>query len=197
MRLLDGDQARALAPYLSASVVAAAHCPAEGKADTRTAAPALARAALRLGALVQTRTAVTAMRRLATGWELTLTGSGADASNRTVRTDAVVIAAGVWTTELGELIDVSLPTIPLALTMTVTAKTAAFIPHLVQHAGARLSLKQSHDGTVLIGGGWPARLMRDAAGRPDFTGVPNCCGSPSAAMPAQRTGWPRPSGASR
>src|SRR5690606_1117 len=42
------------------------------------------------------------------------------------------------------------------------------ISHLVQHAGARLSLKQALDGNVLIGGGWPARLMRTADGRPDF-----------------------------
>lgn len=38
--------------------------------------------------------------------------------------------------------------------MTVTSKIPRFIPHLVQHAGARLSLKQSLDNTVLIGGGW-------------------------------------------
>jgi glycine/D-amino acid oxidase-like deaminating enzyme len=63
----------------------------------------------------------------------------------------------------------ALPTVPLALTMTVTAKAPRFIPHLVQHAGARLSLKQSLDSTVLIGGGWPARLIRDASGRPDFS----------------------------
>lgn len=38
--------------------------------------------------------------------------------------------------------------------MTVTSKIPKLIPHLVQHAGERLSLKQSLDSTVLIGGGW-------------------------------------------
>lgn len=87
---------------------------------------------------------------------------------RIVRTAAVVLAAGVWTTELGQIFDSELPTVPLALTMTVTSKIPKLIPHLVQQAGARLSLKQSLDSTVLIGGGWPARLMRDAHGAPAF-----------------------------
>src|SRR5690606_33922352 len=55
---------------------------------------------------------------------------------------------------------------------TTTLRVPRFIPHLVQHAGARLSLKQALDGNVLIGGGWPARLMRTPDGRPDFTARP-------------------------
>jgi len=30
----------------------------------------------------------------------------------------------------------------------------------LQHVGARLSLKQTGDGNVLVGGGWPARLRQ-------------------------------------
>lgn len=80
-----------------------------------------------------------------------------------------VIAAGVWTTRIGQMMGAHLPTIPLALMMTVTRKVPKLIPHLVQHAGGRLSLKQSLDGNVLIGGGWPARLIRDENGEPDFS----------------------------
>lgn len=169
VRMLDQAEAHQLAPYLSDSVVAAAYCPTEGKAGTRTAAPALARAAIREGAVVQTRTEVIAMRRQGLEWMVTLRSPG---STRTVLAAHVVIAAGVWTTELGEMIDSSLPTIPLALTMTSCLRMPHFIDHLVQHAGARLSLKQVSDGNVLIGGGWAARLMRDASGAPDFTARP-------------------------
>jgi glycine/D-amino acid oxidase-like deaminating enzyme len=45
--------------------------------------------------------------------------------------------------------------------MNVTVRTGAFLPHLVQHAGRRLTMKQSATGTVIIGGGLPAR--RDLA----------------------------------
>ena len=173
VEMLDRAALARLAPYLSESVIAAAFCPIEGKADTRTAAPALARAAAREGASVRTRCEVVAMRREAGAWRVTL----ADAEGLSeIVADAVVIAAGVWTTELGGMVGADLPTIPLALTMTTTLRVPRFIPHLVQHAGARLSLKQALDGNVLIGGGWPARLMRSPDGRPDFTVRPELLG---------------------
>lgn len=170
VRTLDRAELARLAPYLSDDIVAANFSALEGKADARTAAQAVARAAIRAGALVHTQTRLTAARRALNGWELDLAHTDTAGATRTVTcgADAVILAAGVWTTELGKLFGAELPTLPLALTMTVTAKVPKFIPHLVQHAGARLSLKQSLDNTVLIGGGWPARLMRDSDGQPAF-----------------------------
>ncbi|MEU4015155.1 FAD-dependent oxidoreductase [Microbacterium sp. NPDC028030] len=162
--LLDGDEARRIAPYLSDSVVAAAYCPLEGKAETRIAGPALVRGAVRRGAHVRTHTRVTALERDAGGWRVTAHGPEGELR---VHATTVMIAAGVWTTEVGEIAGAQLPTIPLALMMSVTAPTAPFIDHLVQHAGTKLSLKQTKEGTVLIGGGWPAALGR-RAGAPDL-----------------------------
>ena len=173
VRMLDRREVQDLAPYLSDTVVAAVHCPIEGKADTRIAAPAFARAAVRLGADIRTGSEVVSLTRHGTGWRIGIAGGSARGDlAQTVMADTVVVTAGVWTTRIGELLGSPLPTIPLALTMTVTMKQEKFIPHLVQHAGARLSLKQSADGNVLIGGGWPARLMRDADDQADFTRRP-------------------------
>ncbi|MDI6023398.1 FAD-binding oxidoreductase [Leucobacter sp. UT-8R-CII-1-4] len=169
VEMLDQAGVQKIAPYLSSSIVAAAHSPIEGKADTRTAAPALARAAVREGAEVRARCEVTAMERTGGQWRVTLQEG---AATRQVTADAVVIAAGVWTTALGEMVGSSLPTIPLALTMTATLRVPKFIGHLIQHAGARLSLKQALDGNVLIGGGWPARLMQTAGGEPNLSARP-------------------------
>src|SRR5690606_4415398 len=58
VEMLDRTEIDRIAPYLSTRVIAAAHCPVEGKADARTAAPALARAALRAGTDIRTRTEV-------------------------------------------------------------------------------------------------------------------------------------------
>ncbi|MFZ1513220.1 MAG: FAD-dependent oxidoreductase, partial [Tabrizicola sp.] len=41
-RVIDRAEVDRIAPYLSDKVIAAAYCPLEGKADARTAAPALA-----------------------------------------------------------------------------------------------------------------------------------------------------------
>lgn len=170
VRTLDAADLGRIAPYLSPRIRAANFSPLEGKADARTAAPAVARAASRAGVELRTRSALTTARSSRAGWTLALREERIDgtAQERTVVTSAVALTAGVWTTRLGRLFGAELPTVPLALTMTVTTKQPSLIPHLVQHAGARLSLKQSHDKTVLIGGGWPARLLRDREGEPLF-----------------------------
>ena len=171
-RLIDRAEIERIAPYLSERVIAAAFCPLEGKADARTAAPALARAALRLGADIQTRREVVALSRQGGRWQVSLQDRQGG-SAEVVTADAVVLAAGVWTTRLGQMMGAHLPTIPLALTMTVTLRIPKIIPHLVQHAGGKLSLKQALDGNILIGGGWPARLPLSADGQPDFESKPD------------------------
>lgn len=171
VQVLDSRELSERAPYLSPTVLAASYCQLEGKADARTAAPALARAALRNGATICTKTEIQDLKKISGGWKVTL--SRPAAKTRIIRTSAVIIAAGVWTSAIGEMLGASLPTIPLALMMTVTARVPTLVPHLVQHAGARLSLKQAIDGNILIGGGWPARLFNNADGRPDFNRKPN------------------------
>jgi len=169
VEMLDRTEIDRIAPYLSTRVIAAAHCPVEGKADARTAAPALARAALRAGTDIRTRTEVVGIARAGHRWSVQLRdGQGEDL----VTAGAVVIAAGVWTTRLGTMMGAHLPTIPLALTMTVTMRIPKLLPHLVQHAGGRLSLKQALDGNVLIGGGWPARMPLLPDGQPDLGSRP-------------------------
>lgn len=168
VELLTGAHVRELAPYLAPEIVAAAYCPQEGKVNARTAGPAFARAAVELGARFHTRTQVTAIHRQGDRW---LVDAASVTDGDTVwqgrfRAEAVVLAAGVWTNQLAGLVGAQLPVIPVALTMTVTTRTAPFLPHLVQHAGSRLSLKQAPDGNVLIGGGWPARLLTDPLGEP-------------------------------
>lgn len=170
-RVIDRAEIDRIAPYLSEKVIAAAYCPLEGKADARTAAPALARAAMRQGAEIQTRREVVGLSRQGGRWQVLLQDRQGGAID-TVTADGVVIAAGVWTTRLGQLMGAYLPTIPLALTMTVTLRIPKLISHLVQHAGGKLSLKQALDGNILIGGGWPARLPLLADGQPDFDTKP-------------------------
>ncbi|MBO3088215.1 NAD(P)/FAD-dependent oxidoreductase [Cellulomonas dongxiuzhuiae] len=167
VHVLDGAQVRELAPYLSSTVVAAAYCPSEGRANARTAAPALARAAVAHGADLRTRTEVTSLRRDGAAWVVgTRTQDPDGTHDDELRADAVVLAAGVWTRTLAAMLDVDLPITVLALMMSVTQRTTPFLPHLVQHAGTRLSLKQTADGNVLVGGGWPAHLVRAPDGTP-------------------------------
>jgi glycine/D-amino acid oxidase-like deaminating enzyme len=155
VRLIDGDEARAIAPYLTREIRAAAFCPGEGHANPRLVGPAFARAASRLGAEIRVAARVESLRRVAGRW-LVSTAHGV------VSAEVVLIAAGIWTSELAAMADTRLPVLPVALTMIATAEAPPTIPHLVQHVGRRLSMKQTTEGNVLIGGGWPARLVERA-----------------------------------
>ena len=150
--VLGRADTHALGPYLSREILAVCWCPSEGHANPRLVAPAFAKAAVRGGASVRTRARVVGLERLAHGWRILLR------EGEPVDTDVVVVAAGAWTGQVTALAEALLPMVPRALTMLATARTEPEISHLVQHAGAQLSLKQTSDGNVLVGGGWPARL---------------------------------------
>jgi glycine/D-amino acid oxidase-like deaminating enzyme len=151
--LLGGDEVRAIAPYLAPTVTAAAYCRTEGHANPRLVGPAYARAALQRGAVIRTNAPVVALDRRKGSWQVRIAG------DEDVEVDAVLVAAGVWTGEVAAMADVRLPVVPVALSMIATEPVAQFVPHLVQHVGRRLSLKQAHDGNVLVGGGWASRLV--------------------------------------
>ncbi|MEH1100803.1 NAD(P)/FAD-dependent oxidoreductase [Micromonospora sp. CPCC 205561] len=167
--VLSGPQLRRFAPYLADTVLAAGHVPGEGKANPRLVTPALARAAARHGAVLRTGCRVVGLHRRGPCWELR-TGSW-DAAGETHVADTVVLAAGVWIAELAAMADVRLPVFPVGLTMSATARGGPILPHLIQHVGRRLSMKQTEDGNVLIGGGWPAKLV-SRAGRVDLEANP-------------------------
>lgn len=164
-RLIDGDEARRLAPALAPSVVAACYLDVEGHADARSVTPAFAARAASLGARMTFGARVTGARRVQTGYEVTVRSAGGDI---VIRAGKVLIAAGAWSARVGELFNVHLPIYPVALLMSVTERVSPFLDQLIQHVGRRLSMKQSHAGNLLIGGGWPSRMRLEPSGRFDL-----------------------------
>lgn len=152
VELLDGEQVRRRAPYLSERILGAAFCAKEGKADPRRCVLAYAAAAARLGARIDSSLGVSALSYEQGVWRVYFS-DGSECRARTL-----AITAGAWSGRIAAMAGISLPVSPVALTMTTTVRTQPMISHLIQHAGRRLSLKQTGDGNILIGGGWPARL---------------------------------------
>lgn len=152
VELLDGEQVRRRAPYLSERILGAAFCAKEGKADPRRCVLAYAAAAARLGARIDSGLGVSALNYEQGVWRVHFS-DGSECRARTL-----AITAGAWSGRVAAMAGISLPVSPVALTMTTTVRTQPMINHLIQHAGRRLSLKQTGDGNILIGGGWPARL---------------------------------------
>jgi glycine/D-amino acid oxidase-like deaminating enzyme len=158
-QLLSAGEVRRLAPYLADSVTAAGYFAHEGHANPRLVAPAFARRAAELGAQIQCQTRVTAIARNGGQWQVVL--AGCDGRVQEVTADAVLNAAGAWAGELAALAHLHLPIYAIPLSMNVIERSAALIPHLVQHASKRLTLKQVTAGNVLVGGGWPGRFAGD------------------------------------
>lgn len=156
-RLLDGDEARRLAPYLSPGILAAGYLADEGHADARSVTRAFAEAADRHGACLHSRSAVTDARRIDGGFEVTC-------GQTRYRVDRLVLASGAWTARICQRLNLHMPLYPVALQMNATERVDPTMHHLVQHVGRRLSMKQAGAGNILIGGGWPARLALDAEG---------------------------------
>ncbi|GFE90410.1 NAD(P)/FAD-dependent oxidoreductase [Steroidobacter agaridevorans] len=160
-QLLSAAEVRRMAPYLAESVIAAGYFPHEGHANPRLVAPAFARRAEELGVTIQSQTRVTGLMRDGAQWVVTVVDRSGRA--REVIADAVLNAAGAWAGEIGALAHLHLPIFAVPLSMNVIERAAPLIPHLVQHASQRLTLKQVAAGNVLVGGGWPSRFSREGS----------------------------------
>jgi glycine/D-amino acid oxidase-like deaminating enzyme len=156
--ILDAAELRHRAPYLSPALAGAGFCPVEGKANPLVAAPTFARAARDAGARLLRKQPVLYIGRDGDGYRLCTPAAQ-------LLTRRVVIAAGAGTAALSSLPGIDRLGIEAApIQVSVTEPMAPFIEPLLYYARAPLTMKQTGAGTVVIGGGWPARY--DARRRP-------------------------------
>ncbi|MFC3712810.1 NAD(P)/FAD-dependent oxidoreductase [Sphingoaurantiacus capsulatus] len=157
IEMLDRAAIRERAPYLSTNAIGGAFCPSEGKANPLVVAPAFAAAARAHGAHIVSNAGEARVARTGDGYE-------AAAAGQLFAAPRLVIAAGIETGKLVESLGGSIEIQGFPIQANVTEPAEKFLPHLVYCAGEKLTMKQTRIGTVLIGGGWPAKL--DARGRP-------------------------------
>jgi sarcosine oxidase subunit beta len=177
--LLSASEVHRVAPYLADTVSSASYFDKEGQANPRLVTPAFARRAAELGATIRCRTRASALHRDGSGWRVEL--AGLDMMPDEVACDAVLNAAGVAAGDIAAMAHIHLPIFSVPLLMSVVERAGAFIPHLVQHASRRLTVKQVATGNILIGGGWPSRFPRthsamNVYGRPELV-VQNVAGN--------------------
>jgi sarcosine oxidase, subunit beta len=157
-KLLSGVEVRRIAPYLADSVSAAGYFEHEGHANPRLVAPAFARSATARGAEIRCHSRVTAVERDGSHWQVSVKARDGHATD--IGCSTVLNAAGTWAGEIAAMAHLHLPIYSVPLTMNVIERAPRLIPHLVQHASKRLTLKQVEAGNFLVGGGWPSRLAR-------------------------------------
>jgi len=135
-------------------MIGAAFYPSEGKANPLVAAPAFAAAAESLGARIFQACEVLAIGRGESGYRV-------ETSKGVFEAPRLVNAAGVAASRVAAMVGVDIEVQSFPIQLSVTEPIAPLIGHLVYSAGEMLTLKQSKSGTVLIGGGWPAKLDKN------------------------------------
>jgi sarcosine oxidase, subunit beta len=151
VELLDAADLQRIAPYISDAMVGGELCRSEGKANPLLAGPAFARAAKAHGARLLLHTDLVALERDERGF-LATTSTGTIAARR------VVSCGGIDAGRVTQLLGVPLPVESHAIQVSVTEPVAPLVTHLIYFAGDMLTLKQARVGSLLIGGGWPARV---------------------------------------
>ena len=147
--IISGNALRTIAPYLSDQALVAEFCPIEGRVNPIVATPAIVRAAQRHGARFFRHTELLSLEKLSDGYEAkTVRGS--------IRCKRLVNAAGPGGGKVAAMAGINVPVAGDFLHMNVTEAVEHFVPHLVQHARRKLTLKQASNGNFLLGGGWPA-----------------------------------------
>lgn len=163
IELLSATDIRSLAPYLASEMVGGAFCPTEGKANPLRAAFAFASAAERHGATIRRGSELL-------GLEADGSGYRAATSDGTIHAARVVDCAGASAGQVAAMLGVALAVEQHPIQVNVTEPVEPFMQHLLYYAGGMLTLKQARNGSLLIGGGWPAR-MSAATGLPAVDGA--------------------------
>jgi glycine/D-amino acid oxidase-like deaminating enzyme len=155
-RMIDREELRALAPWVSERAIGGELCPIEGKANPLITGPAFARRAMAAGADIRTGVTVSGLEPDGNGYVVT-TDRGR------FRAPAVVVAAGDAMPALGRMLGLPMPVTSEPIQVCATEPVQPMVKHLVYYAGGRLTFKQAASGTLLIGGGWPARAAPDGS----------------------------------
>ncbi len=157
--LLSAADLHAHAPYLAEQMVGGEYCADEGKANPLLATAALVRAATEAGARVMARTELRSLTQEDEGFSA-VTSAGE------VRCRRLISCGGVDAGAITALVHRHVSVGGEPIQASVTEAVAPIIGHLIYYAGAPLTLKQARAGSILIGGGWPARLR---GGRPEVS----------------------------
>lgn len=149
-RMVDQRELRELAPYISQKMLGAAFCPIEGKANPLVTAPAFAARAREAGASIATGVEVLDISKENGKFKLqTNVGD--------FRAEKVVLTANAGLPKLAKSLGLDLPISDVRVQVSVTEQVEKFVNHLIYFTTEKLTFKQANSGSLLIGGGWPAR----------------------------------------
>lgn len=145
LAILDRAELRRRWPWL-AEAVAASWSPRDGTANPRIAAPAVARAARRLGAEIHEGIRIVAIEPRQGGFRLTTDGDLA------IECERVLNAAGAWAVEFAGALGESVPLFAAGPPQFATEPMPYFIEPSVQAVDGSIIFHQIRRGNVIVAG---------------------------------------------
>jgi glycine/D-amino acid oxidase-like deaminating enzyme len=125
MHLLDGNEARAMAPILPDDILGATYCPLDAQIDSRRYVRAFAAAAQRAGATIVEGSSVRTLEAEGRRMRRVLTDHGPISAGQ------VVLAAGAWSPYLGAQLGLDLQIHPMRLQIVQTEPMAPRLDQLL------------------------------------------------------------------
>jgi sarcosine oxidase subunit beta len=150
IELIPTARALEIEPSLTRKLVHASYCSEDGYANsslTGTYYRGLLRAA---GVHVLEQTPVDAIESDGSGVKVS-------AGKETFLASRALLATGAWAREMSRRIGHPLPVNVRINTVSVTERMPKMLGSVIGHASGLLTMKQSANGTTLIGGGWQGR----------------------------------------
>jgi len=155
IEMISTKQARDREPELTSKLVAATYCAEDGYANSSRTGVYYRQLLHNAGVQVLEQSHVVSI--------------DADGNEVNVRTSSeifsasrVLLATGAWARAMSEKIGHSLQIKVRVNTVSVTERMPKILGSVIAHASGLLTMKQSANGTTLIGGGWQGR------GTPEF-----------------------------
>ncbi|WP_424812254.1 NAD(P)/FAD-dependent oxidoreductase [Roseococcus sp. YIM B11640] len=142
-RMLSAEQAREMSSGSAEPWIGGVYSPTDGKAEPRLAAPAIARAAMRAGAAILQNCAARGLETTAGRVSAVVTERG------TIRTQAVLLAGGAWSSMFLRHHGVSLPQASIQATSFRTEALPEFVTGGL--STPRFTLRRRLDGGYTIG----------------------------------------------
>jgi len=152
--LIDAKELKRLVPAVADTCPGGIVSRRDGAANPFRTTEAFRRAAARAGVRFLEGTTVTGLRRAGGTWHVA-TSSGE------LQGAKVVNCAGAWADRIAAAVGEPVPLEVFAPMLMITSRVPEFIRPVVILRSRKLSFKQFHNGTVMIGGGHRARFDRD------------------------------------
>lgn len=146
VRMIDGNEVRAINPYLSDEVIGASWCPTDGHANPLTTTLGYYKMARRMGARFITEEPVVAIRKMKGHLRQVIT------KENIYEGDTVILAAGLGSREIAATVGIDVPMQSAMLEALVTEAQPPMFDQMLGTAEADFYGHQTKHGSFVFGG---------------------------------------------